>query len=100
MSAVTPRVLRAAALGPVRGVGDRARRRRSRIAPLTVLVAAVAALLLGGCRAADRTAASGPPATSASAVPEAGMSDPLAGVEAGVGAVERDIDADAVSDGR
>ena len=95
-----PTAWSAAALGPVRGVGDRDRCSRSRSAPLAALMAAVAALLLGGCRAADRTGAPGPPATPSSAVPGAGMPDPLAGVEAAVGVVEREIDADAGSAGR
>jgi hypothetical protein len=59
-----------------------------------VLTAAVTAtLLLSGCRGADRVAAGAPSGTPV--VTGSGAQDPLAGLEATVGAVERDLDADA-----
>jgi hypothetical protein len=62
-----------------------------------VLVAAVLLLLvavvLGGCRSGDRAASATPAADPASTGSRAGTSmDPLADVEATVGAVERDAD--------
>lgn len=77
-----------------------------------VLIGAVTALVLGGCRADDRAVSSavpvgGPaaePVTDTAAEPvidaAAGPADPLASVEAVVGAVERDLDADAGVAGR
>ena len=56
------------------------------------------ALMLGGCRAGDRAAAS--TASSTVSTSDAGAPDPLAGVEAELGAVERDLDADAGVAGR
>ena len=57
-----------------------------------VLIGAVmTALVLGGCRADDR----GQSSAQSSTVPVGGAADPLANVEAVVGAVERDLDADA-----
>jgi hypothetical protein len=53
-----------------------------------------AVLLLGGCRAANGAAAGAPPAPSP-VVAGSGAPDPLAGIETTVGAVERDLDADA-----
>ena len=72
-----------------------------RAAALLVLVAALAALALGGCRAGDRAASSAVSTAGAGSGPgAAGSPDPLAGVEAVVGAVERDLDADAGVAGR
>ena len=72
-----------------------------RAAALLVLVAALAALVLGGCRAGDRAASSAVSTAGAGSGPgAAGSPDPLAGVEAVVGAVERDLDADAGVAGR
>ena len=69
----------------------------ARRAPAALLVAvALAGLALGGCRGPERAAAA-PTAGSHSA---ATGSDPLAGVEATVDAVERDLDADAGAAGR
>jgi hypothetical protein len=70
---------------------------------LVLVGVAVAALLLGGCRADEPTAA--PPAPSVpagSAEPSvpAGSADPLAGVESVVDDIERDLDADAGLAGR
>jgi hypothetical protein len=65
---------------------------------LTALVAVT--VLVGGCRAADRAAATGAPAGTSAVVTGSGAQDPLAGVEATVGAVERDLDADAGVAGR
>jgi hypothetical protein len=64
---------------------------------------AVAALVLGGCRAADRAlttapATGSPPVASDGA--RSGSADPLADVEATVDAVDRDVDADAGAAGR
>ena len=74
---------------------------RARTATLLVLVAALAALILGGCQAGDRAAASVVPTAGAGSDPgAAGSPDPLAGVEAMVEAVERDLDADAGVAGR
>jgi len=76
---------------------------RRRTPALLVLAAAVTALLLGGCRAADRALTTAP-GTGSSAVASdgarAGSADPLADVEATVDAVERDLDADAGAAGR
>ena len=76
---------------------------RCRTPALLVLTAAVAALLLGGCRAADRALTTAP-GTGSSAVASdgarSGSADPLADVEATVDAVERDLDADAGAAGR
>ena len=76
---------------------------RRRTPALLVLAAAVTALLLGGCRAADRALTTAP-GTGSSAVASDGArsdsADPLADVEATVDAVERDLDADAGAAGR
>ena len=72
-----------------------------RAAALLVLVAALAALVLGGCRAGDRAASSAVSTAGAGSGPgAAGSPDPLADVEAVVGAVEQDLDADAGVAGR
>ena len=72
-----------------------------RAAALLVLVAAMAALVLGGCRAGDRVASSAVSTPGAGSGPGvAGSPDPLADVEAVVGAVEQDLDADAGVAGR
>ena len=73
-----------------------------RAAALLVLVAALAALVLGGCRAGDRAASSAVSTAGAGSGPggAAGSPDPLAGVEAVVGAIEQDLDADAGVAGR
>jgi hypothetical protein len=71
---------------------------RARTATLLALVAALAALVLGGCEAGDRAAT--PAVSTAGAGSSPGAPDPLAGVEAVVGAVERDLDADAGVAGR
>ena len=62
--------------------------------PVAAVLLLLVALVLGGCRSADRAAASAtPPADPASTGSHAGTStDPLADVEATVGAVERDAD--------
>jgi hypothetical protein len=65
---------------------------------LLVLIVAVAALVLGGCRSADRALTTAPATGSPAVV--SGSADPLAGVEADVGSVERDVDADAGAAGR
>ncbi|MGZ8750636.1 MAG: hypothetical protein ACXWYP_07135 [Pseudonocardia sp.] len=76
-------------------------RSRRRAAALLVLVAAMATLVLGGCRAGDRAASSAVSTAGAGSGPgAAGSPDPLAGVEAVVGAVEQDLDADAGVAGR
>lgn len=62
----------------------RAPRRRAVVAAALV----AAGLLLGGCRGSDRAAA--PPAPGS-----VSAGDPLAGIEATVDAVDRDISADA-----
>ena len=76
---------------------------RRRTPALLVLAAAVTALLLGGCRAADRALTTAP-GTGSSAVASdgarSGSADPLSDVEATVDAVERDLDADAGAAGR
>jgi hypothetical protein len=74
---------------------------RRRTPALLVLTAAVAALVLGGCRTADRalTTATGSPAVVSDGA-RSGSADPLADVEATVDAVERDLDADAGAAGR
>ena len=74
-----------------------------RASALLVLTAAVAALLLGGCRSADRALTTAPATGSPAVVSDgahSGSADPLAGVEATVDAVERDVDADAGAAGR
>jgi hypothetical protein len=71
----------------------------ARAAVLLVVVAALAALVLGGCRAGDRVASS-VVSTAGSGPGAAGSPDPLADVEAVVGAVEQDLDADADVAGR
>jgi hypothetical protein len=72
-----------------------------RAAALLVLVAALAALVLGGCRAGDRTASSAVSTAGAGSGPGAAdPPDPLADVEAVVGAVEQDLDTDAGVAGR
>ena len=65
--------------------------------PVAAVLLLLVALVLGGCRSADRAAASATPAPGpASTGSRAGTStDPLADVEATVGAVERDVDVDA-----
>jgi hypothetical protein len=70
--------------------------------PVAAVLLLLVALVLGGCRSADRAAASSTPiADPASTGSRAGSStDPLADVEATVGAVERDVDADAGAAGR
>jgi len=73
--------------------------RRVPVAAFLLLVA----LVLGGCRSADRAAASpvvepGGPLSTGS--PTAASADPLADVEATVDAAERDVDADAGAAGR
>ena len=70
----------------------------ARSAATLVLGVAVGVLVLGGCRGA----APGGPAAASPSVPVAGAGspDPLAGVESAVGAVERDLDADAGVAGR
>jgi hypothetical protein len=68
-----------------------------------VLTAAVATVVLGGCRATDRTMTTAPATGSPTVVSDSapsGSSDPLAGVEATADAVERDLDADAGAAGR
>ena len=77
-------------------------RRGRRPAPV-VLTVAVAALVLGGCRTADRALATAPATGSPSVVSDSarsGSADPLADVEATVEAVERDVDGDAGAAGR
>ena len=74
-----------------------------RASALLVLTAAVAAVLLGGCRPADRALTTAPATGSPAVVSDgahSGSADPLAGVEATVDAVERDVDADAGAAGR
>ena len=70
--------------------------------PVAAVLLLLVALVLGGCRSADRAVASATPtADPASTGSRAGTStDPLADVEATVGAVERDVDADAGAAGR
>jgi type IV pilus biogenesis protein CpaD/CtpE len=65
--------------------------------PVAAVLLLLVALVLGGCRSADRAAASATPAAGpASTASRAGTStDPLADVEATVDAVERDVAADA-----
>jgi hypothetical protein len=65
--------------------------------PVAAVLLLLVALVLGGCRSADRAAASETPAAGpASTGSRAGTStDPLADVEATVDAVERDVAADA-----
>jgi hypothetical protein len=76
---------------------------RCRTPALLVLTAAVTALVLGGCRTADRalttTPATGSPVVASDGA-RSGSADPLADVEATVDAVERDLDADAGAAGR
>jgi hypothetical protein len=63
----------------------------------------VAALVLGGCRTADRALTTAPATGSPAVVSDgarSGSADPLADVEATVDAVERDLDADAGAAGR
>ncbi|MDT0351056.1 hypothetical protein [Pseudonocardia charpentierae] len=62
--------------------------------PKAAVLLLLVALVLGGCRSADRAAASATPAGgTASTGSRTGTStDPLADVEATVGAVERDVD--------
>jgi hypothetical protein len=67
---------------------------------VALAAAVAAALLLGGCRAADRAAVTGTPSGTPPVVTGSGAQDPLAGIEATVGAVERDLDADAGVAGR
>ena len=79
------------------------RARRRTPAALLVLTAAVAALVLGGCRTADRVLTTAPATGSPAVVSDgarSGSADPLADVEATVDAVERDLDADAGAAGR
>ena len=72
-----------------------------RAAALLVLVAALAALVLGGCRAGHRAASSAVSRAGAgSGLGVAGSPDLLADVEAVVGAVEQDLEADAGVAGR
>ncbi len=65
--------------------------------PVAVVAVVLGASGLAGCRDVERTALPAlpalpaPPARSAPAAPSA---DPLAGIEAGVDAVERAVDAD------
>jgi hypothetical protein len=76
---------------------------RRRTPAVLVLTAALAALLLGGCRSADRDLTTAPATGSpagASDGARSGSADPLADVEATVDAVERDLDADAGAAGR
>jgi hypothetical protein len=76
-------------------------RSRARAAALLVLVAAVAALMLGGCRAGDGAVSPAVSRAGAGSGPGVvGSPDPLARVEAEVGAVERDIDEDTGVAGR
>jgi hypothetical protein len=65
--------------------------------PVAAVLLLLFALVLGGCRSADRAAASATPAAGpGSTGSRAGTStDPLADVEATVDAVERDVAADA-----
>jgi len=103
MSTVTSRSGEPTARSPahlVRGGGGRRRCTTGHTGPTVILsvalTAAVAAtLLLGGCRAADRVAASGAPEATSPIVTGSGAPDPLAGIDATVTAVERDLDADA-----
>jgi hypothetical protein len=77
--------------------------RPGRPAALLVVTAALAALVLGGCRTTDRALTTAPATRSPaaeSADARSGSADPLAGVEATVDAVERDLDADAGAAGR
>lgn len=70
---------------------------------LLVLAAAVATLVLGGCRSADRALTTAPATGSPAVVSDgarSGSADPLGDVEATVDAVERDVDADAGAEGR
>jgi type IV pilus biogenesis protein CpaD/CtpE len=62
--------------------------------PVAAVLLLLVALVLGGCRSADRAAAPATPAAGpASTGSRTGIStDPLADVEATVGAVERDAD--------
>ena len=80
------------------GLGPRGRR-----PALVVLTVAAAALVLGGCRTADRALTTAPATGSPAVVSDgarSGSADPLAYVEATVDAVERDLDADAGAAGR
>jgi hypothetical protein len=77
--------------------------RHGRRPALVVLVVAVAALVLSGCRTADRALTTAPATGSPAGVSDgarSGSADPLAVVEATVDAVERDVDADAGAAGR
>jgi hypothetical protein len=77
--------------------------RRGRRPTLVVLTVAVAALVLGGCRPADRAPTTAPATGSPAVVSDgarSGSADPLADVEDTVDAVERDLDADAGAAGR
>jgi hypothetical protein len=56
-------------------------------------VVALAASGLGGCRGVEQTALPASPARSTPAVPPPSV-DPLGGLEAGLDAVERALDAD------
>jgi hypothetical protein len=71
---------------------------------MLVLGVALGMLVLGGCRGtapAGSAAASPPvPATGAAAGGRSGAPDPLADVEAAVGAAERDLDVDSGVVGR
>ena len=60
---------------------------------VAVPVVVTCVLGLGGCRGDDRAA---PPAAPVVASSAASAADPLAGIEAQVDAVERDVDSDAV----
>ncbi len=76
---------------------------RRRTPALLVLIVVVAALVLGGCRSADRALTTAPATGSPAVVSDgarSGSADPLADVEATVDAVERDLDADAGAAGR
>jgi hypothetical protein len=95
MSAMTfQRGARATRSAVLRRAGGKHSRRAA--TALLVLLAVVTALVLGGCRAGDRAASPAVSTAGAGSAPgAAGSPDPLAGVEAVVGAVQRDLDADA-----
>ena len=75
----------------------------ARRVPVAAVLLLLVAFVLGGCRSADRVAAS--PVVERTGPPSAGSAtgasaDPLADVEATVAAAERDVDDDAGSAGR
>ncbi len=62
--------------------------------PVAVVAVVLGASGLAGCRDVERTALPALPAPPARSAPAAPSADPLAGIEAGVDAVERAVDAD------